>query len=380
MPSDRSARLTPRPDVQAHEEVLRLARHYTDIGLRIWPLPCNSKAPQRRGFSAEFPEATWPPEQFEYGDRIAILMGPQSPSADHDLTAWAQGRWLCGLDLDGTLTRAMLSEQLGGLTDTLSSKGQRHLYYWITPEQRARGALHQQNDVFKTKLARGFALDLRPAAGGYFLEVGNWDAPATQFDPHLIADLPNEAHSRLLAFGRRKRGRPIAPCKFNYNDFGSGEVTPFGLVPTKDREALARALAAVWPRPGQGGGHNLAFALGGVLASVQGGINELVDFACRVYELAQAPKPAAEVELSLSNRRLGVDAAVRGWPSLRTDLLAANSSAIGRTQVMLALNAMQKTLPGLALKHATALGAQKKTPQAELPGGSTPNQTETEGN
>jgi hypothetical protein len=293
----------------------RAAAFYVANGLRVLPLSPETKEGARKGFGKAFPDFCTPPNQFRPEELVAILTGP-CPLGKH-----AGGRLLCGLDLDAPFDRTALETACGPLPDTLSSKNGRHLYYWITPEQQARGELTQGNDVFKTKASGAGALDLRPAAGGYFLERGDWDG---NFDRTRIRDLPDRAFDTLLTARSRGRGRPPTPCPISLNDYEGPGESPMARLGEVVLDMAARELASIWPKPGQGGGHDLALALGGIMADAYGSIDDVCDFCARVFHYAQAPDACAEVVTSLEKRRAGILTAVFGWPTLRRMLIAAN--------------------------------------------------------
>lgn len=320
------------------------AAFYVANGLRVLPLHAETKEAARRGFGKAAPEFCTPPSQFRAGELIAILMGPCP------LGNFAGGRLLCGLDLDAPFDRAALEGLVGPLPRTLSSKNGRHLYFWITPEQQAKGELSQGNDVFRTKAAGKGALDLRPAAGGYFLERGDWDAPG--FQRSDIRDLPDAAHAILLAARNAKRGRPVAPCSLTLASYDGDEASPFNLLGEPVLNDLARELARLWPAPGQGGGHDLALALGGILADAYGSLDDVCDFAARVHYYAQAPDATEEVLSSVTRRRQGISAGIYGWPTLSRMLVAAASAKDGdvvsaEARVRAALTRLKTTIPGL---------------------------------
>lgn len=325
------------------------ARFYVDNGLRVVPLHATSKEGARKGFGKAFPEYCCPPENFKADELTAILFGPCP------LGNFAGGRLLCGLDLDAPFDRAALEAALGPLPVTLTSKQERHLYFWITPEQNARGPLTQGNNIFCGKLDGKGACDLRPAAGGYFLERGEWDGG---FDRTRIADLPDRAFNALLAARSRTRGRPKAPCPVELRAFEGDEQSPLNSVPEERVDALARALGALWPRPGQGGGHDLALALGGILADCYGSLDDVCDFASRTFYYAKAPNDLNEVAASVERRRSGAGGAF-GWPTLKRMLIeaqAGRAEPATERQINAVLSQMRRVLPGLD-RTATARGA-----------------------
>jgi bifunctional DNA primase/polymerase-like protein len=322
----------------------KAAAFYVANGLRVLPIHPKTKEAARRGFGKAAPDFCTPPEQFRAGELIAILMGPCP------LGNFAGGRQLCGLDLDAPFDLAALEGFVGPLPRTLSSKNGRHLYFWITPARQEKGELSQGNDVFKTKsLGRG-ALDLRPAAGGYFLERGDWDAPG--FFRENIRDLPDAAFDALLAARNTRRGRPVAPCPLSLNAFEGDESSPFNRLGEPVLNDLARELARLWPLPGQGGGHDLALALGGILADAYGSLDDVCDFAARVHYYAQAPDASAEVAASVTRRRSGIRTGIFGWPTLKRMLVAAAvakgcDETSAESQVRSTLHRLKATIPGL---------------------------------
>lgn len=339
------------------------AAFYVANGLRVLPLHPETKEAARRGFGKANSEFCTPPNQFRAGELIAILMG-RCPLGDH-----AGGRQLCGLDLDAPFDRAALESFVGPLPLTLSSKNGAHLYFWITAAQHVRageGGLTQGNDVFKTKSAGRGALDLRPAAGGYFLERGDWDPPKG-FDRKLIADLPDAAFDALLAARNVKRGRPAAPCGLSVTAFEGDENSPLNALGEPLLNDLARELARLWPVPGQGGGHDLALALGGILADAYGSLDDVADFASRVHYYAQAPDATDEILTSAVKRRSGLRTGVFGWPTLKRMLVAAHPE-IPEPIIQRTLNRVKATIPGLDLARNTRSSAVEAFKAAGMPG------------
>jgi hypothetical protein len=275
---------------------------------------------------------------------------------------FAGGRLLCGLDLDAPFDLAALERLTGPLPPTLSSKKQRHLYFWITPAQQAQGELTQGNDVFRTKYKGLGALDLRPAAGGYFLERGDWDSG---FDRRRIADLPDAAWAALHEARNRKRGRPQAPCAVSFDRYEGAKCTPFSELGEGRIDYLARELAGLWPRPGQGGGHDLALALGGVMADAWGSLDDICDFTSRVFHYAQAPDSTPEVLASVSARRTGAPA--YGWPTIARMLCDANEGAPPEL-INGVLKRLKSTIPGLDLAKAMKQTAVIAFREAGFPG------------
>lgn len=185
---------------------------------RVWPMRAD-KTPLAAGFGADKPTVTWDPKRIKDELPVGILCGPLNPALGED------GFHVLGLDLDKAMTREKLEDALGcKLPETLTSKGWRHAYYLIPADH----PLHQRN---KAIVCEGGALDIRPCAGGYLIEKGDWDRG---FDPGLIAEFPPEALAKLAAFiGEKRSAKPLEV-----------EIAPVQLS-DHDRE-IARELAGVW--------------------------------------------------------------------------------------------------------------------------------------
>lgn len=338
----------------------RAAAFYVANGLRVVPLHPETKGAARRGFGKNHPEFCTKPNSFREDEFVAILMGPCP------LGTFAGGRLLCGLDLDAPFDLIALHGFVGPLPCTLSSKNGRHLYLWITPEQQKKGELPQGNDIFKTKSAGRGALDLRSAAGGYFLEHGDWDGNG--FNRAAIRDLPDAAHAALLAARKSgKAGRPAAPCSLALTSFEGDEASPLNQLGEPLLNDLARELARLWPAPGQGGGHDLALALGGILADAYGSLDDVCDFAARVHHYAQAPDATEEVAASVVRRRSGVRQGVFGWPTLKRMLIAAHPE-IPEPHIQRTLNHIKATIPGLDIARTARSSALEAFRAAGMPG------------
>lgn len=299
-------------------------------GLRIVPIDSKSKKAMRKGFGRNDPNFCTMPEDFRPDELPAVLMGPCP------LGAWAGDRWLMGFDLDGELSSLNpLVQRLGPLPETLTSKGRRHLYYWLTPDLPGREHIRQGNDIFRTKKRSGWALDWRPCAGGYFLERGDWD---NGFDHSRIRDLPERSWAALLA-ARKHSGKPPEPCKVPVAYVADARAPRPALL-----DVIADDLSQVWPPPGGGGGHDLALALGGILADAWIDEDTAIDFAMRIWDGAAAPAQIQEVLTSMAKRRSGSSAAVFGWPKLREILTEHN----GKELADRALASFARRMPGLA--------------------------------
>lgn len=193
------------------------AKDYAQL-FRVWPMRAD-KTPLAPGFGADKPQATWDPNRFKPDLPVGILCGPLNPALGDT------GFHILGLDLDKAMTREKLEDALGcKLPETLTSKGWRHAYYFIPSDH----PLHQRNGAITCE---GGALDIRPCAGGYLIEKGDWDRG---FDPQLIAEFPAEALAKLHQFVGEKRARDGAPAVV-------GPVQ----ISDRDRE-LARDLAELW--------------------------------------------------------------------------------------------------------------------------------------
>lgn len=182
----------------ASSNVLEAARKYAAAKFRVVPLDAGTKRPARKGFEADDPDYSCPPEDFRPDELVGILCG-SCPALGSS--------WLLGLDCDGTFDRADLERRLGPLPHTLTSHGGRHLFFAVPPSEK-RSRLKQWNDVFKTKAETGGALDLR-WAGGQMREIGDWESPG--FDPNLIAELPEQALNALLASPRAAKATEATP-------------------------------------------------------------------------------------------------------------------------------------------------------------------------
>lgn len=286
------------------------ARLY-EAGLRVLPIHPSNKSAARKGATKNNPTFNVAPEAFRPDELVAVMMGPCP------LGLYAGNRWLMGFDLDGTWGRADLETRLGALPDTLTSKGGKHLYYWLPPELEGRDDVSQANDVFRTKAKLKGALDWRPCAGGYFLERGDWDG---EFDASRIRDLPLSAWSALAAARAKTAAKPAPPCQVpadfvtpDWSDAGRGRM-----------RNIANSLAVVWPEPGAGGGHDLALALGGILADAHVTEDQALEFCYWLWAAADAPAQPSEVLTSLLRRRTSSKSAVFGWPKLRAVLLEHN--------------------------------------------------------
>jgi hypothetical protein len=193
------------------------AKDYARV-FRVWPMRAD-KTPLAPGFGADRPHAQWDPRLIKDDLPVGILCGPLNPALGDT------GFHILGLDLDKAMTREKLEDALGvKLPETLTSKGWRHAYYFIPSDH----PLYQRN---KAIVCEGGALDIRPCAGGYLIEKGDWDRG---FDPQLIAEFPFEATTKLAQFiGEKRAAKPLEV-----------EIAPVQLS-DHDRE-IARDLASLW--------------------------------------------------------------------------------------------------------------------------------------
>lgn len=312
---------------------------YAAAGFRILPIDgSGSKRPLvgKGAFGKDEPDATVPPEQFQPGDGVAILCGPTP--------RWAApvggGEWLAVIDIDGKTTLADLDAYVGEpLPPTLSSKGQRHLYFKVPPSD-ARDALRQWAPLFGRKAVGAPKVDLK-WSGGYAIEpAGAWDAPG--WDPERIATLPTTWIRRVLDM-RNERPATQTPRQ----PTGAPEtITEMGDVPSE----LVQQLAAVWPLPepkGQGC-HAAALALGGIFADAHWSEEDMARFAGALFLAAGVSNRVNHVLHSVNERRTTTNH-VYGWTELRKVLeQCVRGKAAGKKAVSAALSALRAGVPGLA--------------------------------
>jgi hypothetical protein len=136
---------------------------YRNAGLRVLPIAMPAKVPAvPEGFyGRDLPDATCEASHFGQRHQVGILCGRVEGRDDVELL---------GLDRDGDATWVQLEAALGvALPPTLSSKGDRHRFYWLP----AGHTIDQCNRI------AGLTIDTRPHAGGYFREPWEWDQPFT---------------------------------------------------------------------------------------------------------------------------------------------------------------------------------------------------------
>ncbi len=220
--------MKPSPSAQA--------RIYTDAGLRVMPISMPAKTPAvpKGSFGRGAPDFTVPPAQFRAGQEVGILLGRVTHRADVELL---------GLDRDGAMTWAHLETVLGQLPPTLSSKGDRHRFYWIP----AGLNLSQANGFVR---CAGGAIDTRPNAGGYFREPWEWDSG---FDLARVAYLPLSALAALQA------AEVLAEEPTDLPDLRDLEPD--------EGDAIIEAAIEEFPDAGQGR-HTTFMALGGTLRRI----------------------------------------------------------------------------------------------------------------
>ncbi len=213
------------------------ARICTEAGLRVMPIrmPAKTPAVPKGSFGRYKPDFTVAPESFRPSDQIGILLGRVTHRADVELL---------GLDRDGAMTWAQLEQVLGQLPPTLSSKGDRHRFYWIP----AGLDIGQVNGFLRCD---GGAIDTRPNPGGYFREPWEWD---NTLDLARVAYLPLSALAALQA----------AEAPHDDNE-GASLPEPRELEPDEG-DALLEALIAEFPPGGSSAGyHDACKATGGAL-------------------------------------------------------------------------------------------------------------------
>lgn len=137
------------------------------------------------------------PEDFTPESNIAIAMGP-----------WREGRWLLGVDLDGTdNVQDFFGVTMPATLMTKSPKGL-HLIYTVP----AYAPYGNWVDCFQTKHA-GFALDLRYARGRLNVHpsvglLGEQAMPYQWLDWRAPAPFPDAAAQSIFAM-RINRGLPV---------------------------------------------------------------------------------------------------------------------------------------------------------------------------
>jgi P4 family phage/plasmid primase-like protien len=302
-------------------------KEYAAAGFRILPIASDgTKKPlvSAGTFGKEHPDFTVAPEHFPAGAMCAILTGPTPRWVDD-----GSGAWLMVLDLDGETTISQVDDWVGEpLPGTLTSKGGRHLYFKV-PQSEARAALRQWVRVFgRTEGAP--ALDLK-WDGGYAIEpAGAWDGG--KFNPDLISTLPSTWIRGVLEL---RNARP-EPSQSPGAAQTGGEHAPMGDVDN----ALASALGAVWPQPGEGC-HEAALALGGILADSHWDLDDIARFAGAIFLASNTKNRVSDVLHSVQTKRNGGEC--KGWPSLKSIL-----KDVDRGDWNAALNQLKKGVPGLS--------------------------------
>jgi P4 family phage/plasmid primase-like protien len=297
---------------------------YERAGFRILPIASDgSKRPLCGAgfFGKDQPEATVPAAQWPPGAGVAILCGPTP--------RWsAADTWLAVIDIDGDSTLEQLDAFVGEkLPPTLTSKGQRHLYFAVL-QSEARDALRQWAPLFGRKTDGAPKVDLK-WSGGYAIEpTGAWDGG---WAPERITVLPESWIRKVLAIRNARPATPAtAPAK-------TGARVELGELPAD----AVRALALVWPGPG-GGCHEAALALGGVLGGSDWTDDAICAFARALYEQTGTKDRTSDVVYSANTKRNGGEA--KGWPTLKA--LLEQSHPV--EQVRGALATLRASVPGLA--------------------------------
>jgi P4 family phage/plasmid primase-like protien len=299
---------------------------YQQAGFRILPIgPDKSPHVQKGAFGKHAPTFTVDPADFRFDELPALLTGP-CPAGDA-----LEGRWLLVLDLDGDTSVNDINSWVGvDLPPTLSSKGYRHLYYWV-PEYETRAAIRQWVRVFGR--AEGAPeLDIK-WDGGYAIEPpGRWDGAG--FEPERIADLPEAWIKAVLAL---RNANPYAgPQAGTPRESAGSARVDMGDVP----QDVIDALAPCWPRPGEGC-HEAALALGGILADSFWDEEDIARFAGALFLAVGSKDRRSDVLHSVATKRSGGEC--KGWPSLKACLKDA-----ARGDFNAALAVLKKGVPGLS--------------------------------
>ena len=308
---------------------------YAAAGFRILPIDRATKRPlvEADSFGREHPTATCPPEQFQPGDGVALLCGPTPRWAATD-------EWLAVVDIDGEDSVESLERFVGlALPATVTSKGQRHLYFRVPPSE-LRAALRQWAPLFGRKLDGAPKVDLK-WSGGYAIEpAGAWDAPRG-WDPDRIAVLPSAWIQRVLELRNQK---PAGPPRIPQG--APAVLAEMGDVP----QDVVSALAAVWPsaEPKGQGCHTAALALGGILADSHWSKDDMARFAGALFIAAGVSNRVSHVLYSVDQRRDTTNN-VYGWTELRKVLEQCERGKVaGKKTVSAALATLKTNVPGLS--------------------------------
>jgi hypothetical protein len=261
-------------------------------------MPAKTPAVPKGSFGRERPDFTVDPKAFRSAQQVGILCGRVTHRADVELL---------GLDRDGAMTWSSLEQALGPLPPTLSSKGDRHRFYWIP----ARLNIPQQNGFL---MCDGGQIDSRPNAGGYFREPWEWDQ---SFDLAHVAYLPPAALAALRAPAWETTEPTDLP-------------EPRDIEPDEG-DAIISSAVEEFPDAGQGR-HTTFMALGGSLRRTGVSLVDAEAIARAVAEGVGSDQPDARTA-----------AAVDAWE--RCD---RGESAYGRTTLRdFLLNGGPKTLEAL---------------------------------
>jgi hypothetical protein len=294
MPSNSSTQKKSRK--QAAPSPREQARIYLDAGLRVMPIAMPAKEPAvAPGFYArDLPEACAEPEQFRDDHQVGILCGRVRHRED---------KALCGLDRDGDATWGMLEELFGcALPSTLTSKGDRHRFYWIPTGLE----VNQCNGILRCD---GGAIDTRPHAGGYFREPWEWDGG---FDIDRIAELPDDAVEALRELSGTKSEAVCDPAAFGPHE---REL---------DLSALKPHLA---PAGHDDSRHELVRALGG-WAGKANFSSEALERAVGRLPTNQPGKRVQQARLAYERARRGLE--TPGWKYLEERFGADVANAFAR--------------------------------------------------
>jgi hypothetical protein len=191
----------------------------------------------------------------------------------------ARGRTheICGFDRDHDAEWADLERALGvPLPTTLSSKGDRHRYYWLP---RGHG-IRQQNGLVPD-------VDLRSDHGGYLVEPWEWDQP---FDVAAVAELDTCAVEAL---------RMLRGLHDSETAYGS-DLPELGTLDDNQSEALIAAALDEWPSAGgHTGFHECCMAFGGTCRRAGIERDSTHDMITAIVQSAGSASPGTRVKAAL---------------------------------------------------------------------------------
>jgi hypothetical protein len=151
-------------------------------------MPAKKPAVPEGFYGRGLPDVTCEASHFGPRHQVGILCGRVECRDDVELL---------GLDRDGDAEWADLEHALGcELPPTLSSKGDRHRFYWLPAGL----------DIDQCNRIAGLTIDTRSHAGGYFREPWEWDQP---FSLGAVVDFPDpDALARLSGTTRARAAAP----------------------------------------------------------------------------------------------------------------------------------------------------------------------------